>query len=327
MSQTIQAVRMVETKDMDRDTWLKARKSGIGGSDSAVVAGVSPWKGPYEAFKEKTNQYEPKFAPEQLERMEFGNIMEPLISDLFAKKNPSLKIERRNCIYQHPITSFMLCNLDRVIYDAERGSWGILECKNVGEWAYKLGDWNEAQIPFYYMIQMQHMMYVTDLEWGYFGYLIGGNRFGQQYVERDEEIIFDLVNACSKFWNLVESGVEPPADALCGHVLCEEFPAKEDHAIDLSFDKDILTEYRLAQDQYEAAKETLEVKKNQIIRKLEGAEIGLLGDKKVISFKPQTRSSIDTTLLKKEMPEIASKYTKTTITKPVFKPNFKGVEL
>ena len=33
----------VSTKNMSREQWLEARKSGIGGSDIAAIMGVSPY--------------------------------------------------------------------------------------------------------------------------------------------------------------------------------------------------------------------------------------------------------------------------------------------
>ena len=40
----------------DRAAWLRMRSGGIGGSDAAVIAGLSPWKSPYELYLEKTGE-------------------------------------------------------------------------------------------------------------------------------------------------------------------------------------------------------------------------------------------------------------------------------
>jgi predicted phage-related endonuclease len=42
------------------------------------------------------------------------------------------------------------------------------------------------------------------------------------------------------------------------------------------------------------------------------AEVGTVGGEKAVTWRTQTRSSIDVSALKKEMPDLASKYTRTT---------------
>ena len=39
-------LRLVETKQMERDKWLAVRQSGIGGSDAAAAIGLNPYKSP-----------------------------------------------------------------------------------------------------------------------------------------------------------------------------------------------------------------------------------------------------------------------------------------
>lgn len=38
------ALRLVETKDLLRQEWLKLRKIGIGGSDAAAAVGLNPYQ-------------------------------------------------------------------------------------------------------------------------------------------------------------------------------------------------------------------------------------------------------------------------------------------
>ena len=40
-------LRLVETKQMERDKWLAVRQSGIGGSDAAAAIGLNPYKSPW----------------------------------------------------------------------------------------------------------------------------------------------------------------------------------------------------------------------------------------------------------------------------------------
>ncbi len=47
---------LVSTENMPYDDWLEHRKQGIGGSDAAVVCGISRYKSPVELWLDKTNQ-------------------------------------------------------------------------------------------------------------------------------------------------------------------------------------------------------------------------------------------------------------------------------
>ena len=53
MRKYLDANIVFETKDMTREEWLEARKSGIGGSDAASVLGLNPYKSSVSVFMEK----------------------------------------------------------------------------------------------------------------------------------------------------------------------------------------------------------------------------------------------------------------------------------
>ena len=44
------------TQSMPYEDWLDCRRQGVGGSDAAVVCGVSRYKSPVELWMEKTGQ-------------------------------------------------------------------------------------------------------------------------------------------------------------------------------------------------------------------------------------------------------------------------------
>lgn len=47
---------LVSTENLPYEDWLEYRKAGIGGSDAAVVCGISRYKSPVELWMEKTGQ-------------------------------------------------------------------------------------------------------------------------------------------------------------------------------------------------------------------------------------------------------------------------------
>ena len=43
MTRSTTAIRLVSTKEMDRQEWLNVRKQGIGSSDAAAAVGLNPY--------------------------------------------------------------------------------------------------------------------------------------------------------------------------------------------------------------------------------------------------------------------------------------------
>ena len=50
------ALRLVDTRTLDRDQWLEVRKGGIGSSDAAAAVGLNPYKSQLELWLEKTGR-------------------------------------------------------------------------------------------------------------------------------------------------------------------------------------------------------------------------------------------------------------------------------
>jgi len=50
------ALRLVSTKDLSRDEWLKVRKKGIGSSDAAAAIGMNPYQSQLELWMVKTDR-------------------------------------------------------------------------------------------------------------------------------------------------------------------------------------------------------------------------------------------------------------------------------
>lgn len=53
---------LVSTKDLRHEDWLEYRTLGVGGSEAAVIAGISRWKTPLQVWLEKTGAVPPSSA-------------------------------------------------------------------------------------------------------------------------------------------------------------------------------------------------------------------------------------------------------------------------
>lgn len=186
---------------------IEARKKGIGGSDVAVILGLSPWKTPTELHLEKRGELEPESLDDN-ELVHFGNVLEDVVADEYARRN-KVKVERRNKMMASKEHPFMLANIDRKVVGVRKG----LECKTADRFTVKnWGEQGSEDIPDYYRTQVEHYMIVTQYpEWD-LAVLIGGNDYRDYHIERDPELSEMIIEAEARFWEGVEKGIAPEFD-------------------------------------------------------------------------------------------------------------------
>lgn len=184
---------------------IEARRSGIGGSDVASILGISPWKSSYDVYLAKTtNEYDDEL--DGKDHIIFGNLMEPVIRAEFARRNNKVVIDT-NELFKHPDHPWMLANVDGIIQGENAG----LEIKTASEFSDGWGDEGTDQVPQYYLTQGIHYMAVMGWDRIYFAVLIGGNKYRQYCVERDEDTINSIIAVEKSFWeDHVLAGVPPP---------------------------------------------------------------------------------------------------------------------
>jgi putative phage-type endonuclease len=267
---------------MNRDQWLIERKSGVGGSDVAAILGLSSFKTAYEIWLEKTS---PEALPganavDELERVQFGRLMEDIIAREYARRE-GVKVRRRNELVRHPRYSWMIANVDRLIDGRRCG----LECKNVDAMAFRLGDWGQPgtdQAPDEYVLQCQHYMVVLDYPVWHLAACVGGNRLVQFVIERDNELAEMIVEAEHEFWRRVETR-EPPAldyeHPTTPGLLTRLYPGTNGETIQLG--DDIAHWHHVKEQADRLAKQYEDVSKaarNHILEAIGPAAIGLLPD-------------------------------------------------
>jgi len=196
------------------------RSKGLGGSDAAVVVGLSPFKSPFQLYLEKRGE-----APESEEEtlaMKFGTILEEPIVQHYC--DVTKRDVRRQPLVFHNEHPFMLANIDRQILKDPRGP-GILEVKTTNEWSGRSIHGVE-DIPDAYFLQLQHYLAVYDYAWGSLAVLIGGQRFCWFDVERNDAVIEELIRQEGEFWERVQTGHAPAVDGSVrtGELLRKMYP-------------------------------------------------------------------------------------------------------
>lgn len=258
-------------KVLDREEWLKIRQTGIGGSDAAAVAGLSRFRSPLQVYMEKLGLTEPQ---EETEAMYWGKKLEDLVAEEFSLRT-GMKLRRRNETLRHKDHPWMIAHVDRLIVGEDEG----LECKTAG--AYKADEWQGDDIPWEYAIQCYHYMAVTGYSAWWIAVLIGGNRFIYKRIERDEQIIANLIKIESDFWNnhvLKQIPPDPDGSTASTEFVKSLYPKSNGKALDLpSETAKWIEQYHEA---LEAEKEARE-RKNEALNRLQM----LLGEYEIGRFK------------------------------------------
>lgn len=277
----------ISTKDMSREEWLEARKTGIGGSDAGTILGVNKWKSKTQLFFEKTN---PDLKQQiNNEFIYWGNVLEDVVAKEFEVRTGK-KVRKNNKMLRHPEHEFMLANLDRVVV----GEKAFLECKTTSQ--FNLDQWKDDEIPASYICQVQHYMAVTGYEKAYIAVLCGGNQFIWKEIPRDDELIEIIINAEKDFWyNNVLAGEIPEID---GSDATKDFLNKmykdiDDTEIHLSEDTNqILDALEKIKEEEKSLKELKTKYENQLKDKL-GNNLAGSTSEYYITWKPQVRRTLD----------------------------------
>ncbi|BAU58140.1 phage-related protein [Halorhodospira halochloris] len=203
-----QAHRLVETRDLDRATWLSIRRGGIGASEAAAVIGMHPYSSPLEVWLDKSGRQVEQSA-ESVDPQNpawWGQLLEPTVADAYAQVT-GRKVRRVNAILQHPEHPWMLCNLDReVVGDPDIQ---ILEIKTTG--VMEARRWRNG-VPQHVQLQVQHQLAVTGQRAADVAVLIGGQNLEIHRIERDEDVIERLIALEQAFWSCVEADTPPRPD-------------------------------------------------------------------------------------------------------------------
>lgn len=305
----MQANVLARTLNMDRESWLEIRRKGIGGSDAAAIAGLSKYKSPVAVYLEKTGQLEQE---EPGEAAYWGNVLEDIVAKEFAART-GLKVKRRNAILQHPEYPFMLANIDRELVGQKVG----LECKTAS--AYLKDLWEGDEVPMQYLLQCQHYMAVTGYQAWYIAVLIGGNTFVHKRIERDDELIEQLIAIEKDFWeNHVLPRVPPMLDGseASGELLKKMHPvADKGTETELPLEADeLLEQLDAAKEEAKAASERVSEIENRLKAMLGDHEAGLARHYQV-TWKNVTSRRIDSKALKAEHPDIYEKFAKQSISR------------
>jgi predicted phage-related endonuclease len=232
--------------------------------------------------------------------MEFGHKMEPVIADWFNEEF-GMELVNDTHLYAHPEHPFMLANLDRRI-----GEEAVIEIKTSRR------EWNE--VPPYYVAQIQHYMAVTNLPIAYCVALFNGEFPPRVFkVPRDDQYIARLIDAETDFWQMVVKHAAPVVD---GHeathsALRSAYEPEQNKTVELGDElTKLIVERASAKANIERYEEVVRQCEARIMELMGDAETATVNGTKMVTWKQQNRTSVDSKALSQKYPQLAEEFEK-----------------
>ncbi|MGE6330394.1 YqaJ viral recombinase family protein [Psychrobacter pacificensis] len=318
-SRAMTAKRLVNTKDLSREDWLRVRKQGIGSSDAAAACGIHPYLSMLELWMIKTGRMTSDIDASSNNGIDgysplyWGNTLEPMVAKYYQEQTGN-KVRRVNAVLQHPDPNkaFMLANLDYAVTGSDDVQ--ILECKTAGEHGAKL--WRDG-VPLYVTCQVQHQLAVTGKTAAHICVLLCGHEAKIYKVERDERLIESIMEHERLFWHYVATDTPPTPDhsESASRALKLLYPKpKPSSKIDLSADDGAnslfakLLNHRMS---IEALEQRHDQIKHQLQTLIKDNEVAIF-DKGAISWKRSKDSvGLDSKAVIKAHPELLIQFGKT----------------
>jgi putative phage-type endonuclease len=277
----------------DEQEWLAYRNTGLGASEIGGIMGlpgVAHRSSPLKVFLEKSGALEPEDLSD-VEAIEWGHIMEPVIAAQYAAKT-GRHIERgRRGRFQvlrsveHP---WALCSLDFWTAENDNSPRRPLEIKNVS--SFMAEDWLNGP-PDYYYCQLQQQCLVTGASKATSALCLGGNRLLWCDVPRDEEMIRKIIYHGSRFWQrLLDRDPPAPDDSAATKEALARLYPKDNGAVVVmpAVLLDTVYDWRRLKDEKSEIEKKIRHAESQLKATLGEAERGLWSSGEAVSWRTQT---------------------------------------
>jgi putative phage-type endonuclease len=277
-------VMAVGADERDRSAWLAMRRTGIGGSDTSALVGLHQYKASIEVWEEKTGRT-PLLADDVSEEGHWGTLLEPVVREEYSHRT-GLRI-RRVGMLRSQRWPHLLCDPDGLIAGAREGYEG----KTASAFSRK---WSDGEVDDHAELQAQHCMAVTGLSRWHVACLLGGQKLVSRIVERDDELISQLLDMTQRFWHEhVLADVPPPADdtSACGAWLDRTYPADDGGyvEIDPAEAAELLAEHAAVEAAVKAAEARKTHLSNRVKELLGSAERLLAGGREIATWRTADR--------------------------------------
>ena len=290
---------IADTRTLTHDEWLALRRTGIGGSDSGAIMGVSPYKGAFSVWADKQGKLPPL---EDNEAMRQGRDLEDYVARRFAEAS-GIRVRHEYSMLRSVEHPCMLADIDRRIIGERAG----LECKTSRD--ITMARYRNGEYPMEYYCQCLHYLAVTGWDCWYLAVLVYGTDLLIYKICRDEVMddIEALIKAEEAFWdNHMVLDVPPAPDALdsTAAALGSVYPHEDGTTVCADQDADqALTDLAALKAQKRALDRQITERENQIKAAMGEAEV-LAGTSVSATWRSSERTTISKEKLLKAYPNI-----------------------
>ena len=172
--------------------WLALRKKMITASEATIIMGLSPWTTRDQLLQEKLGLVEPRPVTSAMRR---GSELEPIARRCYEEQTGNM-MAPDVVIHQN---GWMMASLDGISIDEKL----ILEIKCTNKTNHELA--KNGKIPVYYMPQVQHQIYVCNVDICHY-YSFTGSDGIVVPVLRDNEYIARMIELEHEFYQEMCNG-------------------------------------------------------------------------------------------------------------------------
>ena len=190
------------------DEWHHWRRFGVTASESVVVINQSPYQTPWGLWAEKTGRVQPR----------------DLSKNPFVRHGLKYEDKARQCVEtlifpgevcipicgEHDENSILRASFDGVLSSGEPVE---IKCPLDKVWKEVRELGVDSPAYNFYWYQVQHQLLVSGKRWGYLFFWYSDTECALFQIERDDEHLEEVVQACESFMDLFMKDQEPEKDA------------------------------------------------------------------------------------------------------------------
>lgn len=293
----------------NEEQWLRNRRSGIGGSETGAIMGLSKYSTPLQVYKEKVDGITKDMSDNAFVKK--GKDLEPLIRNMYVvphMRELGYRVLYPNCAVVSKESPWLQATPDAFAIpdtldeepDKSKDPCIIIEIKWVSEYAEE--NWYGEEyggVPSYYYAQVQHYMYCTGASRAIVCALFD-KTWEMHYFDviRDIGFIKSMLEITKFFWyNNICTKIPPKAMPSKDEYAVLSKPSIEDESL-----KEYVNEYVFCKKQANEFEGRMEAAKDKLVAAyLDGKYPPAPCFVNVSDYETE---SVDTAKLKKEYPEV-----------------------
>lgn len=261
----------------------------IGSSTIGAICGVNKYVSPLQLWLERTGRVKPE-AREESDRLWFGKRIEPVLFELFGRKNDKRALAA-DCVLQSEKYPWAIASPDAFVYADSSAPVGLLETKTANFNAGR--QWKDGATDAAHLQLIWQLGVAGDFDRGYVFALIDGDPNAAQTHEYPKsDSLFSLaVEAAERFVEMVRADTPPPARGDDWDSISKALKPADYKECDLApeyAEKIAALEECTAKNRElsKAAKEleaNIKALKSDLVLAMQGATLGRCGDKSVFA--------------------------------------------